>query len=69
MADVSNRDDVIDSRDVIKRIAELESEIESTYNDEKGDNEEFPPIIGLDDPRLAMCLAREVGDSFGFTGH
>lgn len=31
MADISNRDDVIDSRDVIERVAELEMELEDAF--------------------------------------
>ena len=49
---ISNSDDIIDSRDVIKRIAELESEIEDAYESDKetavaeGTSEDtFPPIV------------------------
>lgn len=46
MADsISNRDDVIDSRDVIKRIDELESEIEGAYDEAQGEDLTFMPIV------------------------
>lgn len=66
--EVSNQEDVLDSRDIIARIEHLRSEIEAAYEDAKGEATEFPPIVEWTDtddcPALEMVEELKTLEAF-----
>ena len=51
--EIDNSQDIIDSRDVIKRIEELESELQDSceeYNEENGTSYDLEAFLDLEDP-------------------
>jgi len=59
---ISNRQDIIDSRDIIDELNELEGDLECYIDDEGGTEEDFPAIDRLNELREWNELGDDIDD-------